>query len=85
MPHELIFKDIENKSVEDLQAILADNELLYSDDDSVDNLIIAVTEAIIKKENKTPSQREKERADFWTSFLDRYGDVVPIRLDDVLK
>jgi hypothetical protein len=76
--------EIESKTVEELYAMLADDTLLPIDDDSNTDLILEITEAIVKKENKSPEQEEAERVAFWTRLLDRYGDQIPIRLEDVV-
>jgi hypothetical protein len=75
---------IEGKTVEELKAMLADDTLLPIDDDSSTDLILEITAAIVKKENKSAEQEEAERVAFWTGLLDRYGDKLPVRLEDVV-
>jgi hypothetical protein len=83
MSDELTCAELEAKSLEELQAMLADDKLLPLDDETNTEYIIRITEVIAKKENKTARQREAERVAFWTEFLGRYGDKIPIRLEDI--
>jgi hypothetical protein len=85
MRHAVAEGDLENKTIEELRAMLADDELLPLDDDANADLILKITEVIIKKEGKTAEQRETELESFWTGLLSRHGDKIPIRLDDVVR
>jgi hypothetical protein len=85
MSCELTDAELESKSITELQAMLADEKLLPLDDETNTDYIIRITEVIIRKENKPAEQREAERVAFWTRFLERYGDEIPIRLEDVLS
>ncbi|MDR0446147.1 MAG: DUF3825 domain-containing protein, partial [Oscillospiraceae bacterium] len=76
--------ELEEKSIAELRAILADDTLLPLDDDSNTGAILEILEVIKRKENKTAEQSEAEHAAFWTGLLDRYGDEIPVQLEDVV-
>jgi hypothetical protein len=77
--------ELQNKTVEELRAMLADDTLLPLDDDSNTETILMILEVIKSKEHKTNEQREAERVAFWASLLVRHGDKIPVRLEDVVK
>ncbi|MDR1156846.1 MAG: DUF4367 domain-containing protein [Oscillospiraceae bacterium] len=76
--------ELEKKTIEELQAILADDTLLPLDDASNTEKILEILAIIKRKENKTDEQRKAERIAFWTGLLDRHGNELPIRLEDVM-
>jgi hypothetical protein len=84
MSHELTDAELESKSIAELEAMLADDDLLPLDDETNTDYILRITGVIIKKENKPAEQIEAENIVFWTKFLERYGDEIPILLEDVL-
>ncbi|WP_066716856.1 DUF4367 domain-containing protein [Clostridium sp. Marseille-P299] len=85
MSSQISVTELEKKTVEELREMLADENILPLDDVLNSDLILKITEVIIKKENKTDDQRETERIAFWARLLINHGDKLPIRLDDVVK
>jgi hypothetical protein len=75
----------ENKTVEELRAMLADDTLLPLDDDSNTDTILKILEVIKSKEQKTDEQCEAERIAFWGGLLARYGNKLPVRLENVVR
>ncbi|MDR1158497.1 MAG: DUF4367 domain-containing protein [Oscillospiraceae bacterium] len=65
--------------------MLADDTLLPLDDPSNTDKILEILAIIRRKENKPAELREAERSAFWTRLLDRYGDQLPFRLEDVVR
>jgi hypothetical protein len=81
------FSDVElaGKSYAELQALLADERLLMSDGDASNDLIFRITAAMHAKENKTERQLEAERIRFWAGMVARYGDKIPVNLENVIQ
>jgi hypothetical protein len=77
--------ELENKTVGELRALLADERLLTSDSDGSNELIFKISEAIHAKENKSNAQLEAERVRFWAGLIVRYGDKIPVKLEDVVR
>ncbi|MDR2357530.1 MAG: DUF4367 domain-containing protein [Oscillospiraceae bacterium] len=84
MSNELTNAELEAKSLDELQDMLADSKIFSLDDETGNNYILRIAEVMERKENKPAEQIESERVAFWTKFIKRYGDDVPIQLDDVI-
>jgi hypothetical protein len=85
MNHQLATVELEKKTIEELGAMLADHTLLPLNGPSNTDKILEILAIIDRKENKPPEQREAERIACWTGLLDRYGDRLPFRLEDVTR
>ncbi|MDR0380464.1 MAG: DUF4367 domain-containing protein [Oscillospiraceae bacterium] len=75
--------ELEEKPVEELQALLTDDTLLPLDDATNTAKILEIMDVIKRKENKPAAQRETERVAFWTGLLARHGDKLPFLLEHV--
>jgi hypothetical protein len=78
-------KQLESKSIEELREMLADERLLAMDDTESNKMIFEIAEAIHAKEGKSEALLEAERVRFWAGLVARYGDKMPIKLDDVVR
>lgn len=85
MTSQISDSELERKSIEELSKMLADETLFPLDDDTKSDLILRITEVIIRKESKTDEQHETERVAFWARLIVNHGNKLPIRLEDVLK
>jgi hypothetical protein len=83
--HQFSVAELEKKTADELRAMLVNDSLLPLDDDSNSTAILAILEVIRAKEHKTDKQREAERIAFWAGLLARYGDQIPIRLEDIVN
>jgi hypothetical protein len=72
------------KTIDELEAMLADENLLPNDDITNIDIIDRITEVIIEKENIPEYQSEKEEMEFWDKFLVKHK-TIPLRLEDVKK
>jgi hypothetical protein len=73
------------KTIDELETLLADDNLLPNDDLTNIDIIDRITEVIIEKENFPESQSEKEEMEFWDKFLVKHSKTIPLRLEDVKK
>jgi hypothetical protein len=78
MCEQFSFAELEGKSVEELQALLADERLLMSDSDASNDLIFRIAAVLQAKEGKSEEQLNAECDAFWSGLAARYGDAVPI-------
>jgi hypothetical protein len=76
--------DLRAKSVDELGAMLADDNLFPIDDQGSNEVIDRITTLIIEK-NIPEQELEAKRTAIWEGLLRRHGDTIPIRLEDVTK
>jgi hypothetical protein len=84
-PEDFSAEKLKTMSDDELRALLASDSLLTSYSDESNDLIFRITDILISRENKTEEQREAERVEFWAGLIARYGDEIPIKLEDVLR